>query len=435
MRIVELVGDRGDAEATVTATTTGLTRFANSFIHQNVAEVGFAVRLRVAREGRVASANSTTVTEKGLRTLVEDTLEIAALQPEDEGWTGLRTAVSVPTGESYDAATAAATPSDRADRVSDFVAAGQGMRAAGYCETTGVTTAFANTLGHVAKGRATWASVDGIHQSDAAAGSGHGTAVGLSGVDAAHVGATAAGRARRGAGAIDAKPGEYEVVLAPEAVASIVMFLSYYGFNGKAHNENRSFAIVGDDQFDSSVHIFDDGSDERAIGVPFDTEGTPKRRVVLIDDGLTANLVHDRRSAGRAGSESTGHASPRSEIYGPVAQDVFFRGGSVAPDDLVAGVSRGLYVATFNYCRVLDPKTLVVTGLTRNGTFLIENGSITDSVTNLRFTQSFVDALGPGNVLGIGDDARFADSEFGPAMMHVPSVRLAAWNFTGGASG
>jgi predicted Zn-dependent protease len=92
-------------------------------------------------------------------------------------------------------------------------------------------------------------------------------------------------------------------------------------------------------------------------------------------------------------------------------------------------------VATFNYCRVLDPKALTVTGLTRNGTFMIENGKITGAVTNMRFTQSFVEALEQGKVEDIGDDARFADSEFGPGMMHVPSLHLERWNFTGGASG
>ena len=109
--------------------------------------------------------------------------------------------------------------------------------------------------------------------------------------------------------------------------------------------------------------------------------------------------------------------------------------GSTAVDDMIAGVDRGLYVATFNYCRVLDPKALTVTGLTRNGTFIIENGKITGGVTNLRFTQSFVEALAQGRVSAIGNDARFADSEFGPGMMHVPSLQLDAWNFTGGAAG
>jgi predicted Zn-dependent protease len=132
---------------------------------------------------------------------------------------------------------------------------------------------------------------------------------------------------------------------------------------------------------------------------------------------------------------STGHYGPGSDTFGPFVENVFVGGGHESVDALIAHVERGFYVATFNYCRVLDPKTLVVTGLTRNGTFMIENGKITGAVSNLRFTQSFVGALGPGAVLGLGNDARFADSEFAPGIMYTPSLRLASWNFTGGAGG
>jgi len=114
---------------------------------------------------------------------------------------------------------------------------------------------------------------------------------------------------------------------------------------------------------------------------------------------------------------------------------LFIGGSDTEVGDLIANVERGIYVSTFNYCRILDPKTMVVTGLTRNGTFMIENGRITDAVTNMRFTQSFVDALGDGKILGLGNDARFADSEFGPGITIVPTMHLGSWNFTGGAEG
>jgi predicted Zn-dependent protease len=126
---------------------------------------------------------------------------------------------------------------------------------------------------------------------------------------------------------------------------------------------------------------------------------------------------------------------PANWLFGPLPINLRTIEGTDTVEEMIAGIDRGLYVATFNYCRVLDPKTQVVTGLTRNGTFMIENGAITGAVTNLRFTQSFVEALGVDRVLGIGDDARFADSEFGPGLVWAPSVRLAGWNFTGGAAG
>ena len=102
---------------------------------------------------------------------------------------------------------------------------------------------------------------------------------------------------------------------------------------------------------------------------------------------------------------------------------------------MIASVERGLLVTEFNYCRILDPTTLFVTGLTRNGTFLIENGEVTRAVANLRFTESFFDALRPGNVLSMGNDARMADSEYGPRVVHAPTMHLASWTFTGGSKG
>ncbi|HSG79418.1 MAG TPA: metallopeptidase TldD-related protein, partial [Acidimicrobiia bacterium] len=238
-----------------------------------------------------------------------------------------------------------------------------------------------------------------------------------------------------GKNAYDIKPGEYEVVLAPEAVGTIAIFLGDYGFNGKQVAEGQSFVDLGAEQFDASLTITDDPLADGALGVPFDTEGIPRRTVDLVRDGVTIGVVHDRRSARKLGSSSTGHGAPGSATYGPIPLAMRIGAGSSSVEDLIAGVDRGLYVATFNYCRILDPKSMVVTGLTRNGTFMIENGEITGAVTNMRFTQSFLAALGPDRVLGIGDDARFADSEFGAGFVHVPSLRLAAWNFTGGAAG
>ena len=187
----------------------------------------------------------------------------------------------------------------------------------------------------------------------------------------------------------DIKPGAYEVVLSPECVATIAVFIGYYGLNAKAHLEGQSFAEIGEQQFDRRFDYVDDVTDPQALGVPFDYEGTPKGRLALVAEGVTRSLAHDRRSARKAGVESTGHALPGSEVYGALPYTVFIGGGEDGVESMIASVDRGLYVSTFNYCRVLVPKTLAVTGLTRNGTFMIENGAITGAVTNLRFTQSF----------------------------------------------
>ena len=434
-RLVEMVGSRGECEATVGGGETALTRFANSFIHQNVGDSGHTADLRVAVDGRVARGTTNRLDDESLSSLVERTLEVASLSPVDPEWHGLAPSAPVPAVDHWDQATAATTPEVRADLVRAFVDAGGSMLAAGYCDTEATTTAFANSTGQRAVGRSTRATLDGIQRSPTSAGSAHQTSSSIGSLDGTAAGTLAAERATTGLEPYDTKPGEYEVVLAPECTATIAIFLAFYGFNGKQVAEGQSFVELGARQFDPGVSIWDDSTDDDALGIGFDSEGTPKQRVDLVRDGVTVGIAHDRRTALRLGGESTGHALPGAESRGPVPENLVFGDGASSVESMIASVDRGLYVATFNYCRILDPKTQVVTGLTRNGTFMIENGAITGAVTNLRFTQSFVEALGADRVLGIGDDRRFADSEFGAGLVRAPSLHLAGWNFTGGAEG
>jgi predicted Zn-dependent protease len=430
-----LVGDRADAEVYADVGRSSLTRFANSFIHQNVSEDAAEVALRVAIDGRVSSSTTTNTTPEGLTTFVDAVIDTAAQQPVDDQWPGIGEPAEYANVDHWDQETADADPIDRALAVKAFVDAGEGMLAAGFCQTEFRGHAFGNTSGARASGRFTTAVIDGIHQSSTSAGSGHAAGPKIGDLNAATVGALAVQRATDSISPVDAKPGEYEVVLSPECVSTIGIFLNAYGFNAKTAEEGMSFAEIGSIQFDESVSIWDDATDPRALYVAFDVEGTPKRRTDLVVDGVTRSLLHNRRTATKAGTESTGHAIPGGDVFGPFAMNMFIGGGGSSVDELISDVERGIYVSSFNYCRVLDPKSLIVTGLTRNGTFMIENGKITHAVTNLRFTQSFISALGPDNVLGIGNDARFADSEFGPLLVHAPSMRLASWNFTGGAEG
>ncbi len=180
------------------------------------------------------------------------------------------------------------------------------------------------------------------------------------------------------------------------------------------------------------MQIWDDAIDPRALGRPFDWEGTPKRKVELVSDGVSVGLVHDRRSARLAGVESSGH-SVGSASFGGYPADLFLGGGDKSLADLIAEVDRGLLVTDLWYNRILDPKTQVVTGLTRNGLFLIDGGEVKGPVQNMRYTQSIVAGFGPGRVLGLGDDAQLVSNEGG--VVHVPSARLSSWSFTGNARG
>ena len=435
------LADGIDAEVRVSRRIHGLTRFANSFIHQHVSEDTTTVELRVAIGGRVTSSSITGAHGADeLGAFVQRTVATAGLVPADPDWPGFG-------GPSGDGANVGAEdgadeqpepeidPDARAEVVAAFVAAGADTNAAGYVDTDHVASLYVNTRGRRASGAYRRATADGIHRTDTSSGYAHATARSVRDLDGEVLGARAADTAARARDPEAIDPGTYEVVLAPECVAEMVSFLIYDGFNAKAHLEGQSFVLLGEQQFDPAIDLVDDPTDERAIGLRFDADGTPKRRLHLVRDGVTEAMTHDRRTAHRAGTRSTGHALPGGAMWGALATDVFVRPGDRPVPDLISQVADGLYVTTFNYVRELDPKTQVITGLTRNGVFRIREGELAAPVRDLRFTQSSVAALAPGNVLGVADDARFASSEFGEAIVHAPTLRLARFTFTGGEAG
>ncbi|MBM7082587.1 TldD/PmbA family protein [Micromonospora humidisoli] len=459
-RVVELVheiaGPTAEAEVDVVRHDLALTRFANSFIHQNVAESQVTVRLRVHVDGRTAAGGGSLIGPDGLRALVGRTLAAARLCPPDPAWPGLTPPSAVHSNGLLDEATAYAEPAARADRVRAFVDAVGGLEAAGYCRTAYRSGAFANSAGQSAQGRTTEAAMDGIARVDGADGVARLCAGRLDELDGASLGVRAAAKARAAADPVELPPGRYEVVLEPAAVADLLQNLAWYGFNGKRHVEGQSFARPGVAQFDPAVTLVDDPTYGGAM--PFDLEGTPRTALTLVEAGTTRAVAHDRRSAAGAGTSSTGHGTPGGATFGPIPRNLLMPGsagdpvdpavgghpaggpvvGAVADADtaaLVAPMARGLLVSDFWYTRVLDPLSLVVTGLTRNGVWLVEDGVPVRAVRNLRFTEAYPRALGPGAVLGLGRRPVRQPDRFDGGWWEGPALRLASWNFTGGASG
>jgi predicted Zn-dependent protease len=452
--LVRAAAGAAEAEVTVSRYDSALTRFANSFIHQNVQDVATTVRLRLHLDGRTTAASTTMVRTDELRALVERTLDASRVAPVDAGWPGLAPPAAADGAGNADPATAASSPDERAARVREFIDAAKGLETAGYCRTGFWRVAFANSAGQALTASATEAAMDAVARTGTSDGVARLATPRLADIDGAVLGGQAAAKARASADAVELPPGRYEVVLEPGAVADILQTIAMYGFNGKAYAERRSFVVLDEAQFDPTITLVDDALDPDAVGVPFDAEGTPKRRLGLVVDGVTRHVVHDRRTAGAAGTTSTGHALAGGSSFGPVATNVVLlptapgSTGAVGVGDdvpgpaadassaaLVAQVGRGLLVTDNWYTRVLDPRTLVVTGLTRNGVWLIEDGEITKPVANFRFTQSYPQALGPGQVLGIGTNAIGVPSSYPELSMRAPSLRLASWNYTGGASG
>jgi predicted Zn-dependent protease len=451
--VLELMRARAGAgseiEVSVDRHALALTRFANSFIHQNVADQTTTLGMRLHTNGRTASATTTLASTDGLHHLADRIVDAARHAPVDPGWPG----VSGPEprhGEGgYDEATAAAAPAERAARVRAFIDATGGLTAAGFCRTMHWNGAFVNSAGQSVTGRTTEAAMDGVARRDGSDGLARLASCRLSDLDGSELGAMAAAKAHAGADPVELPPGRYEVVLEPSAVADVLHNLAMFGFNGKAYAERRSFAELGAEQFDPAVTLLDDPFAAGSPGLAYDGEGTPKRRLTLVDAGVTSAVAHDRRTAAQAGggAASTGHAVPGSFVRGAFPVNLGLRPGPGGPTQpgvgvadpaaagLVTGVRRGLLVTDFWYTRVLDPKSLVVTGLTRNGVWLIEDGTVTTPVRNFRFTQSYPQALGPGAVTGIGPAPTLLPNSWGIAWWSAPALHLASWNFTGGASG
>jgi predicted Zn-dependent protease len=436
-----------DAEVSVDRSSAALTRFANSVIHQNVAEDVLRISLRVHVDGRTASGASTMTGDEGLANLAERTLAAAAVAPLDAGWPGVAPPQPLGALPPVDPATRDASPDDRAARVRAFVDAAGGLETAGYCRTHHWRGGFANSAGQSLVAEGADVGLAGIARRDGADGSARLASRRLVDIDGAALGARAAAKANAAVDPIELPPDRYEVVLEPSAVADILEALSFYGFNAKAVAEQRSFVRVGEPQFDQSLSLSDDAPH---AAVPWDADGTPTRRVPLVAGGTSVGLTHDRRTAAAAGTISTGNGVG-SVSLGAVARHLVMHGagGDDATDvdgpvvdsataALVAGVERGVLVSDFWYTRAIDPRALSLTGLTRNGVWLVERGEVTRPLRNFRFTQSYAQALMPGAVLGVGAVASALPGDTYSAAMPwwtAPALRLASWNFTGGASG
>ena len=415
-------------EVMVTEWDSALTRFANNGIHQNVAERNVSVRVRVVKDGKTGVASINQLNEAAATGVLKRAVAIADLQPRSEvvPMPGPATARPV---DAWSDATAGATPEDRADFVQTVCArAGRaGLKAFGAFSTSAGQFAIANSLGVFHHQRSTQATVNSVVMGDAGSGYADRGAIDVRELDKDGLATEVIEKAQRNQNAQPVEPGVYEVVLEEYAVAEMLEFMSFMGFGALAVQEERSFMKLGERITGEEVSIWDDGLDPTGIPASFDFEGVPKQRVDLIKGGVANGLVYDMQTATRAGRQSTGHGLPAPNTDGPFAVNLFMKPGSVAKADLVSDIKRGIWVTRFWYVRVVHPKASIITGMTREGTFLIENGRITRPVKDLRFTQSILEAF--MGTLALTQSTKLQVSEYLGAS-RVPAVRLKAFDFT-----
>jgi len=425
-----------EAEALVAAETSALTRFANNRINQNVSEENALVSVRAVLGKRVGVASTNRLDDASLQAACDAAVRAARVSPEDPNFPGLPGPQDVRDAHRAVEATRAFDAEARADAVGAIVgeSSSRGLSCAGKVRTADNTIAVANSLGVDVGQALTTAHATVLSMGETGSGWASFLDADASRLAPAALGAEAADLAVRSANPGTLEPGTYTVVLGPEAVADIMDFLAYVGFSAKAYAEGRSFMSghIEDGLMSEYVTIVDDALSDHAMGLTFDYEGQPKRQVPLIEYGVAIKPVTDSYWAAKTGWDNTGHALPAPNPYGPMPLNIAMDPGESTStlEDLIGSVERGVYVTRFHYVNVEDPISVLLTGMTRDGTFLIENGALTRPLKNLRFTQSAIDGL--YDCEGVTAERRFVGTEEGAS--YVPGLLIAKFAFTGQTS-
>jgi len=424
-----------EAEALVLGRTQALTRFANNAIHQNVAATSADLRVRVVRGRRVAAVTTNRLDADGIADAARRAGDLAGLAPENPEWPGLPAGGHPADLAGFVEATARVTPAARARAVARICgpARGAGLRSAGYVAATVQEVAVGSTRGTWAYHAGTLAEAQAVAMHEHGSAYADRVATDFDALDVDAVASEAVEAARRAAAPRDLAPGAYEVVLLPYAVADVVEFLGSQ-LTGLAVEEGHSFVggRLGQRVTGEAVTLFEDPGDPAGLPRPFDFEGMPSARLALIEAGVARAVVFDSQTAARARAGNTGHALP-SETAAPLPMHLRLEPGTArSAEALIAGVQRGVLVTRFWYTRWVHPLRTVVTGMTRDGTFWIENGEVAYPVRNLRFTQSYHEALAGVVAMTRALKLQRLDLwDFDAGSIRVPAVHLGAFTFTG----
>jgi PmbA protein len=406
-----------------------LTRFANNGIHQNVAEHGLTVSIRTVADGRTARATTNRIDEDSLRAAIQSSLALAQSQPKDPRLLPLLGKQRYRPVNRFQKHTAAVTPEDRARAVRRAcdLAIKHGQIAAGIFATGVSQSAVGNSKELFATYRETHAEFSITMQEGSAASWAKANSADVCAFDPQKLAQRASEKVRLAVNPRELPPGRYTIILEPSAVLDLVGFL-FYDFAATALEDKRSCLTdrMGKQIFGKNISITDDVYHPLQLGAPFDGEGLPRQRVLLVDEGVPKNLVYARSTAKTAHKKPTGHGFHLPNEYGEAPMNLVFSGGDSSLEKMIATTDRGLLVTRLWYIREVDPYEKVMTGMTRDGLFLVENGKVTSAVRNFRFNQSILEML--RNVELLGPPVRATGEE--AFEMVVPAMKVPDFHFS-----
>jgi len=436
-----------DVEVLIGGGRNALTRFANNTIHQNVAEENYIVSVRSVMGQRTARATTNKFDDASLKRVVEAAESITRVQQPDSELPPMATPAEVGDGSSNPSrhfeATAAVTPEQRADGVRTIVgvAKKQNLTTAGIFSTSESIEAIFNSRGVARFHTQTSSEISVTMLAGNSSGWQKANFPNVAKLDPAGLAETAARKALTSADPKEIPAGKYTVILEPAAVLDLVGFM-FWDFGGLAILDQRSFLTnrVGEKIFGENINIFDDVRHPLQSGNPFDGEGVHRQRVQLVDRGIARQLVYARGTAekmrksehaGRVGEIlPTGHGFPLPNEMGEAPMNIVVEDASGAPaksiDQMVAGTERGVLVTRLWYIREVDPYEKILTGMTRDGTFYIEDGKLRYGVLNFRFNESLLHMLSSVEEMGVPVRASGEES----FDMVVPAMKVKGFNFT-----
>lgn len=424
-----------ETEAIFITNSLGLTRFANSSIHQNVYEKDSSLKIRVIKDKKQGSVLTNILTEESIKNALDKAIELASFAREEENLS-LPKPTLIKELPLFYKETGEFSEKQRAESVKKIIDRGEEKfcKASGAYATGEVELSICNSSGIDVSSKFTSASCVMVMEQNGVSGYSSSISRDINKINIAKLADIAIEKALMGKNPKEIEPGEYEVILEPPAVSDLMLFLGYLGFGALSYQEKRSFMVgnMGKKIMGENITIWDDGYDTSGMGMPFDFEGVSKEKVIFIENGIAKRVCYDSYTANRENRKSTGHSLPQPNTGGPIPINLFMEGGNETKEEMIKNTKKGLLVTRFHYTNVIEPMKAVITGMTRDGTFLIENGKISYPVKNMRFTQSILDGLSNVSMLSkeknLSSEGMIMEFQSGA---YVPTIKIDKFNFTG----
>jgi predicted Zn-dependent protease len=418
-----------EIEAIVADADEALTRFANNAIHQNVAERTTHLSVRPVIDGRTARASTNRLSRDAIREVVAEAIAITRLTEPDADLPPLAGPADYEDVERWFEATAHATPEERARAVAEAIGAVEaaGQTAAGIYSTGESVFSLLNSRGVSARHAETMARFSITAMAADSSGWAKASACDLAALNPLQLALTAARKAADSSAPRELPPGRYTVILEPAAVLDLTGQM-FPDFSATAIRDGRSFLNdrIGKKIFGENITIHDDAGHPLQSGAPFDGEGVPRKRLTLVERGVVREVAYSRQAAALAGMAPTGHGFPLPNESGEAPTNIVMAGGETSVEQMVASTERGILVTRLWYIREVDPYEKIFTGMTRDGTFLIEGGRVTAGVRNFRFNQGLMEML--SNVESLSAPVRASGEE--TYDMVAPAMKVREFNLT-----